>query len=207
MRVPMKLDVHDAKILEILQRDARVPLKRIASESGLTAPTVSTRMKALEQMGVVRGYRAEVPPASLGQGLIFFLLRTKPSDVEEVGSRLSEIPLVREVHAASGGRIIAVAVFRGVVDQEHLLSEVGKIPAVIEYDHYAVIETKKMEPWAIISEGAQVRIDCYYCRRPIEGTPYKIRIGSRDHYLCCPICEKEYRKKYTEIREKAKQGP
>jgi Lrp/AsnC family leucine-responsive transcriptional regulator len=203
----MKLDEYDAKILEILQRDARASVKRIASESRLTPPTVSARMKSLEQMGIVKGYRAEIPPSSLGQGLIFFLLRTKPSEVEEVTKALVEIPLVREVHAASGGRIVAIAMFRGISDQENLMNEIGKIQAILEYDHYVIMETKKKESWAIISEGAQVSISCFYCKRPIEGTPYKIRVGGRDHYLCCPICEKEYRKKYSEIKERAEKNP
>jgi len=65
------------------------------------------------------------------------------------------------------------------------------------------VETRKREPLAIVSEGAQVSIQCFYCHKPIEGTPYKIRLDGRDHFLCCPICEREYRAKYESVKGKA----
>jgi hypothetical protein len=112
---------------------------------------------------------------------------------------LAKIPLVREVHIASGGRIVAIAVTRRPSDQEELTNEIGKIPEIMEYDHYLIVETKKKDPWAIVAEGAEVTIECFYCRKTITGIPYKIRLGGRDHYMCCPICEAEYRKKFARI--------
>src|SRR4030067_3277852 len=114
----MKLDLHDAKILESLQNDARTSLKDLAEEAKLTPPTVSARMKSLEEMGIIRGYRVEIPPDALGHRVMFFVLKAKPADLEESSEALTKISFVREVHLASGGRIIAVAVLRDSSDQQ-----------------------------------------------------------------------------------------
>lgn len=199
----MKLDAHDSKILEILQRDARTSLKEIAEQTGLTSPTISARLKALEDLGAVQGYHAQISPGALGQGVMFLIVRSKPSDIDVVANSLASLPLVREVHITGGGRAIVTAVFRSLADQENIMSDIGNITEVQEYDHYILVETRKREPLAIISEGAQVSIQCFYCRKPIEGTPYKIRLDGRDHFLCCPICEREYRAKYNMIKGRA----
>ncbi len=200
----MKLDVHDAKILEILQKDARTSLKDLAEEANLTPPTVSARMKALEEMAIIAGYHVDIPPDALGQRVMFFVLRAKPADLEEASEALVKVPLVREVHLASGGRIIAVAVLRDVSDQERLTNEIAGIPTIQEYDNYSVVKSKKRDSWAVVAEGADVSLSCFYCKKPIQGTPYKIRLGGRDHYLCCPICERSYREKYEKIEAGAK---
>lgn len=199
----MKLDAHDVKIIEMLQRDARTSIRDIAASSGLTSPTVSARIKAMEDAGVLSGYHAEIPPSSLGQEVIELIVKARPSDVEAVGQALAGIALVREVHIASGGRVLVTAVFGSSAEQESILNAVGAIPLIAEYDHFMVVGTKKKEPWTIVAEGAKVSMPCYYCRKPIEGTPYKIRLDGRDHFLCCPICEREYRKKYSALKEKA----
>jgi Lrp/AsnC family leucine-responsive transcriptional regulator len=199
----MNLDRYDASILEMLQRDARRPMKELASASGLSAPTVSARIRLLEETGVLGGYYAEIPPSSLGQRVVELIIKTRPADVESVSTEVANIELIREVHTASGGRIIATAVFRDNADLEKLFDAVGAVPSIIEYEQYMIIATKKKEPWALVTEGAQIGLNCVYCRRPIEGVPYKVRLGGKDHYLCCPICEREYRRKYEELKEAA----
>ncbi len=203
----MKLDVYDAKILELLQKDARTSLKDLAEGAKLTPPTVSARMKSLEELGIIKGYNVDVPPESLGQRLAVYVLKAKPTDLDRVGEALRKMSLVREVHLASGGRVVAVAVLRDTMDQESITSHISDIPEIQEYDSYFVVKTKKKESLAIVAEGAEVALGCYYCRKPIQGTPYKIRLGGRDHYLCCPICEKAYREKYEKLEAEAKKKP
>ena len=200
----MKLDVYDAKILEMLQKDARTSLRDLAEEAKLTPPTVSARLKSLEEMGIVRGYRVDIPPESLGQRVMFFVLKAKPADLEDAAKAMTKVALVREVHQASGGRIIAIAVVRGPSDQEKLTDAIAGIPTIQEYDTYTVVKSEKKEGWAIVAEGAEISQNCFYCSKPIEGTPYKIKLGGRDHYLCCPVCEKAYREKYAKLEAGAK---
>ncbi|MEE3304302.1 MAG: winged helix-turn-helix transcriptional regulator, partial [Candidatus Thermoplasmatota archaeon] len=51
------LDETDRSIIEVLERDARTSLRRIAEEVGVSLGTVSNRVKKLEENGVIKGYR------------------------------------------------------------------------------------------------------------------------------------------------------
>ena len=56
------LDAIDRKILDILQRDGRISNVDLASQVHLSAPQCFRRVRALEERGVLRGYRADVAP-------------------------------------------------------------------------------------------------------------------------------------------------
>ena len=57
-----ELDTADRKIVELLQEDARLPLKSIADKVSLTSPTVSARIDRLEKDGVITGLPRECEP-------------------------------------------------------------------------------------------------------------------------------------------------
>ena len=67
------LDDIDRKILDLLQRDARITNAAIAAEVGLTAPSVFERIRKLEQRGVIQGYTIKVDPAALNKILTAFI--------------------------------------------------------------------------------------------------------------------------------------
>ncbi len=67
------LDDIDRRILDLLQRDARMTNAAIAAEVGLTAPSVFERIRKLEQRGVIQGYSVKVDPAALGKLLTAFI--------------------------------------------------------------------------------------------------------------------------------------
>lgn len=69
-----KLDNIDKKIIEILQINARTPVKEIAKEVFLSSPAVSARIDHLEKSGVITGYHAQLNPEFLG--IILRLLLT-----------------------------------------------------------------------------------------------------------------------------------
>ena len=60
-----RIDEIDARILELLQEKGRIKRSRIAEEVGLSLPSVSDRMKKLEDRGVITGYHAVVDPRRL----------------------------------------------------------------------------------------------------------------------------------------------
>ena len=56
------LDKIDRRIMEILQQDARTPIKDIAKEVFLTSPAVSARINRLVEEGYIVGFHAEINP-------------------------------------------------------------------------------------------------------------------------------------------------
>ena len=60
------MDHIDRKIIDILQKDARSPLKEIADRVFLSSPAVSARIARLEKEGCLTGYQAQVDATRLG---------------------------------------------------------------------------------------------------------------------------------------------
>ena len=68
-----KLDKVDKKIIQILQKNARTPLKEIAAQVFLSSPSVSARIEKLEHEGVIIGYTARVNPQYLNYHIKAFI--------------------------------------------------------------------------------------------------------------------------------------
>ena len=50
------MDDLDRKILSLLAKNARMPVKEIAKQVNLTSPAVSSRIHRMEQDGIIGGY-------------------------------------------------------------------------------------------------------------------------------------------------------
>jgi Lrp/AsnC family leucine-responsive transcriptional regulator len=98
------IDDTDRKILELLQRDARLTNAAIAAEVGLTAPSVFERIRKLEGRGVICGYTARVDPVALGRPLTAFIRLTAAyDDRHDLGVKeIARDPDVLEVYNVAG---------------------------------------------------------------------------------------------------------
>ncbi len=67
------MDLIDVKILSLLEKNARTPLKKIAEQVFLSAPAVSARIERLEKSGIIAGYRAVVDSRKLGYHIAAFV--------------------------------------------------------------------------------------------------------------------------------------
>ena len=86
-----RLDDIDLGIIQALAADARTSLAALARSLGLSAPSVSERVKRLEDGGVITGYRAVVDPARLGLPLTAYLrVRPVPGQLQAVTALLAE---------------------------------------------------------------------------------------------------------------------
>lgn len=75
-----KLDNIDRKIIEMLQKNARTPVKEIAKEVFLSSPAVSARIRHLEKNGLITGYHAQINPVFLGYHIKAFInLEVEPN--------------------------------------------------------------------------------------------------------------------------------
>jgi Lrp/AsnC family transcriptional regulator, leucine-responsive regulatory protein len=63
------LDHIDQRIIRILDADARISLKDLSSQVGLSAPSVSDRLRRLEERGVIVGFTVRLAPEAIGYGL------------------------------------------------------------------------------------------------------------------------------------------
>ena len=63
----IKLDKFDRAILRALQRNARASLQEVSEEVGLTTSPCWTRIKRLEESGVIEGYTVKVNAEKIGR--------------------------------------------------------------------------------------------------------------------------------------------
>ena len=120
------LDRIDARILEMLIEDARVSIAELARSVGLSAPSVSERVKRLEEAGVIEGYSVKINPKALGLPLAAWLrIRPIPGQLQKVAKILRGLPEVVECDRITGEDcFIARAHVRSVGHLEEVIDKV-----------------------------------------------------------------------------------
>ena len=66
----MELDRYDRRILELLQEDGRLSNQELADRIGLSPSPCLRRVRALEEAGIIAGYRALLDARQLGLTLM-----------------------------------------------------------------------------------------------------------------------------------------
>ncbi len=103
-RAAVPLDDTDLRLLRLLSLDCRSSQRQLASQLGISAPTVGERMSRLERAGVIRGYAIQVDWQVLGSGVLVYLSVTAAAgwDLAEVMRSLWAITEVEEVSVVTG---------------------------------------------------------------------------------------------------------
>ncbi len=101
-----RLDAIDLRILAELQADGRMTNVELSRRVGISAPPCLRRVRALEQAGYIRGYRALLDEKRLGFEVVAFamvhLSSQADSDLAAFETFVREQPLVRECWMLSG---------------------------------------------------------------------------------------------------------
>ncbi len=98
------IDDISIKILNILQKQARIPNVEVARQVGMAPSAVLERIRKLEKQGVIDGYEVRLNPEYFQFALIaFVMVQTDPADqTQNWGQAFSILPEVQEVHFISG---------------------------------------------------------------------------------------------------------
>lgn len=100
------LDKFDVLILTELQADARLTNTELAQRVGLSAAPCWRRVRALEEAGFIKGYRAEIDRHKIGLGVLAFVRLDANRNTGEVTRELEEairkIPEIVSCHYISG---------------------------------------------------------------------------------------------------------
>jgi len=152
----VSLDVKDREILRMLMDDAKVSAKDIGLKIESPVTTVYSRIKRLEDAGVIRGYKPILDAAKLGRPTTAFIFASftyrppgvdKDLDQREIARRVARFPEVQEVHIITGDwdflikvkerDVVAVGNF--VVDKLRTVQGISKTLTCMVFD--AVKET------------------------------------------------------------------
>jgi len=97
------LDTIGLEILNILQEKARIPNIEVSRQVGLAPSAVLERIRKMEKQGIIDGYEVRLNPERFGCAQVAFVhIKTSAAMSDTVGSQLSLIPEVQEVHFVSG---------------------------------------------------------------------------------------------------------
>lgn len=97
------MDKIDAKLITLLQKNARTPLKVLASKVFLSAPAVSSRIDKLERQGIIKSYNTIVNRQILGYHITAFINLELSAEQKPVFYPfISDCPNVLECNCVTG---------------------------------------------------------------------------------------------------------
>jgi Lrp/AsnC family leucine-responsive transcriptional regulator len=154
-----KLDEKDVAILSLIQENSKLTARQIAQRINAPITTVFAKTKRMEELGIIREYRAVLAPEMLNAGTAAFILasvsyRAKADDVpvsqRAVAEEIGKFPEVQEVHIITGDwdlliklraeRVEAIGKF--VVDKLRLIKGLEKTLTCMVFE--TVKETTKI---------------------------------------------------------------
>lgn len=123
-----KLDKIDLKIIQLLQENARYPLKYLAEKVYLSTPAVSSRIEKLENGGILKGYTTKIDNYKLGFNITAFInLEVSPNEKEVFYPFIHESPNVIECNCVTGkySMLIKVA-FHSTMELDAFIGKLQK---------------------------------------------------------------------------------
>ena len=103
------LDETDYKIIEIMQKNARITMKTLAEQINMSSPAATERVRRLEEAGIFVGYRAEINPSKIGFRVsALFVVEVLPEKREYFQQLVEACPEIVECTFALSSSNIAV---------------------------------------------------------------------------------------------------
>lgn len=106
------------KLLDELQKDARVSYAELGRRAGLSPSATAERLRNLEEAGVIRGYRADIDPVSLGLTVgAIIRMACDGEQYRRFVAFLESCEEVRECHHVTGGDALMIKVLVGSIEE------------------------------------------------------------------------------------------
>ena len=119
------LDKREIEILKLLQKNCKMTAREMAKKIGRPITTIYSKIKRMEEVGIIRQYKAILDSKKLDKGTTAFILasfayrpggREKPLSQRDVAKQIAAFPEVQEVHIITGGWDILIKVKADHVD-------------------------------------------------------------------------------------------
>ncbi len=120
-----QLDDRDKEILKLLQKNCKITAKEMAKEIDSPITTIYSKIKRMEEIGLIKQYKAILDSKKLDKGTTAFILasftyrlggKEKPLSQRDVANQIAAFPEVQEVHIITGGWDILIKVKADHVD-------------------------------------------------------------------------------------------
>lgn len=102
----LDLDRFDQAILTTLAEEGRISITDLAKRIGLSKSPTQARLRRLEELGAIRGYRAILDPIRLGLDHVAFvevrLTDTREEALAAFNMAVARIPEIEQAHLIAG---------------------------------------------------------------------------------------------------------
>lgn len=121
------LDSIDARILDLLVANARLSLAELGRQVGLSAPSISERLRRLEEEAVIENYTAVMNPSAIGLSVSAYIrIQPVPGKTKKVLTIIEGLDeIVRCDRVTGGDCFIARAHVQSIGDLEALVDELS----------------------------------------------------------------------------------
>ena len=151
-----ELDQTNRKILAELVANARIPISELARKVGLSKTPVALRIKQLEEMGLITGYRAILSPLKLGLTHVTYvearLNDTRQKALEQFNDGVRAIAEIEECYMIAGGFDYLLKVrSRDMTHFRQIMAErISALPHIHATTSYVAMEAVVEQNWTEI---------------------------------------------------------
>jgi len=118
------LDEVGRKMLSILQKDARISFAELGRRIGLSPAATAERMRRMEEVGIIRGYRVDLDREALGFPVLAVVrLSCDGPKYRPFLKVVKTMDHVAECHHVAGGDVFILKVVAGSVEELERLVE------------------------------------------------------------------------------------
>ncbi|MFP4632938.1 MAG: HTH-type transcriptional regulator Lrp [Halobacteriota archaeon] len=141
----MTYDNLDLKIINLLLDDGRASLRSLAEELDVSVTTVSNHLKAMEEEGIIQGFKPIVSYPDLGYTVTCVLMIKAEGDgLRDLVGELEEEQSFINVYEVTGDfDIIATGKFRDTEEMNDTIKSLLNKPMVRETNTNVVLSTVK----------------------------------------------------------------
>ena len=141
----MELDETDKKILKNLLEDARFSSRQIAKNVGVSVGTVLSRIKKMEDVGLIKGYSVILDHEKLGYELtVVTEITVSKGRLVEVENEIAKNPNVCGVYDVTGlTDAVIIAKFKSREDLGHFTKHLLALPYVERTNTHVALTTVK----------------------------------------------------------------
>lgn len=197
-KAQLTLDEADISLIKELQSDSRKSMRFLAGRTGLSTPTVASKVQRLIDSGAIRSFTLNLDSGVLGLKDYFVEIKCTPRYQKAVLHSLAEL---RHSVLTQDSRVIGI--FSGTEKDAALLyDKMCNLKGAASVTLTPVLSYEFSPGNPAIESGARLSSSCYYCRGDIGSSPVVEKIGGKARYFCCTSCSALYKQRYNDLRGK-----
>ena len=140
------LDEIDIKILKHLQKDGRETASKIAEKLSLTVPTITDRIKKLQESSVIKGFQAIIDPksVSLDVSAVITVVSSSSKNYQRVINNAIDCPEIIQCYSTTGmGSLLLWVSTKNSQSLEELLRKIQSWPDVTRTETQVILSSYK----------------------------------------------------------------